>query len=364
MNSLVLRLRSNILQTEEDSSTTFQEREMKTVTLPFPATAVRLLVDFLYGLEILVTMEETSLALVQTLIQMGTVYAVAGLEAAVSVCLEKIVTRHNVLSILSFCKQHKAQAAVNSCANFVARNFPTKTLIEDGTLSLFPEVALQLVVLHDEKSDSLENMRTSYLSVYEKTVANVVFDDEPDVQSYGLELKTNCPVNLTGIGLFLSPGSKINVTVKLGCSQDDVLMKTTWTSVLERSLVTNKTTGRTVPVMFRSKFKVEAEQSYSLLVEINSGTGASGAVGVNTEPRRRFRFDGGSARSRAVRRTAAGNDKEGDFVDDVEFTMSEESHGQIPHLYFYLQHDMKLARADKVLMGLRAAVKQNIPSLR
>ena len=74
---------------------------------------------------------------------------------------------------------------------------------------------------------------------------------------------------------------------------------------------------------------------------------------------RRFRFEGGTDRSKAVRRSAAGNDKEGVFVDNVEFTISEEDHGQIPHLYFYLQHDMKLKRADKVLMGLRAAVKQN-----
>ena len=56
---MVLVLRSNVLGTEENSSTDL-EREMKTVKLTFPTTAVRLLVDFLYGLEILVMMEETS----------------------------------------------------------------------------------------------------------------------------------------------------------------------------------------------------------------------------------------------------------------------------------------------------------------
>ena len=358
---MVLRIRSNVLGTEEDS-TDFQEREMKTVKLPFPASAVGLLVDFLYGLEILLRMEENNLSQVQTLIQMGTLYAVAGLEAAVSVSLEKIVSRHNVFSILSFCKQHNAEIGVTSCAKFVARNFPTKTLIDNGTLSAYPEVAFQLVVLHDEKTDSLENMRTSDVSVYDKAMTNVVFSNEPDLHSYCLQLKTNSPINLTGIGLFLSPGSKINVTIKLGYYQDDVVIQMMWTSVLERGLVTNKTTDCTVPVMFRSKFKMEAEQSYSLLVQIHSGTGASGALGVNSETLRQVRFDGGSARRRAVRRTAAGNDKEGDFVDNVEFTISEEDHGQIPHLYFYLQHDMKLKRADKLWMRLRATVKHNTPN--
>ena len=352
-------IRSNVLRTEEDS-TDFQERELKTIKIPFPATALSLLVDFLYGLELSLSLEEKDLPVIQQLIEMGTLYAVPGLESAASVWLEKIVSRDNVFAILSFCKQHNARVAVDSCAKFVARNFPTKKLLEDGTLSLHPEVAFQLVVIHDEESDSLENMRTSDVSVYEKTLSNVFFNDEPDLHSYCLQLKTNSPINLTGIGLFLSPGSQVDVTIKLGYYHHDVFPQTMmWTTVLESSLVTNNTSASTVPVMFGSKFKVEAEKSHSLLLNINSGSGSSGALGVNVKQLRRFRFEGGGDRSKAVRRTAAGNDKEGVFVDNVEFTISEEDHGQIPHLYFYLQHDMKLQRAHKVLMGLRAAVKQN-----
>ena len=360
VHSLVLMIRSNILGTQGDCSPDFQERERKTVKLPFPATALGLLVDFLYGLQIRLGLEESNLSQVQTLIEMGTLYAVPGLEDAVSVCLEKILSKDSVFSILSFCQQHNAQVAVTCCAKFVAKSFPTKTLIEDGTLTLYPEVAFQLVVIQDEKSDSLENMMTSNMSVYEKTLSSIIFDNGSDLYSYSLQMKTNSPINLTGIGLFLSPGSQVTLTIKLGYYHDDALIqKMMWSSVLERSLVTNKTSDRTVPVMFRSKFKMEAEQDYSLLVEIHSGSGASGALGVNTETLRRFRFEAGKARSRAVRRTAAGNDKEGVLVDLVEFTLSDEDHGQIPHLYFYLQHDMKLKRADKVLMGLRAALKQN-----
>ena len=126
----------------------FREKNEESANIAMSSLATEQMVRFIYGFDL-------PLDIVKELLVYGGVYGLENLQETAGEALKELLTEENVFDLLNFVKMHRAEGAINVCAEFAAKNFKKQYLLKSGHIAKNPEIAAKVLEIEDDsKIDS------------------------------------------------------------------------------------------------------------------------------------------------------------------------------------------------------------------
>ena len=123
--------------------------------------ATEQMVKFIYGFDLA---SDITLDTVKELLVSGGVYGLENLQEAAGEALSKLLSKENVFELLDFVKEHRAEGAINVCAEFAAKHFKKQYLLKRGHIAKNPEIAAKIVEI-EIQDDTKMQMGSNYQTV-------------------------------------------------------------------------------------------------------------------------------------------------------------------------------------------------------
>ena len=316
VHSWLLSSRSDVFKTAITGDFS-EKREKKICIQGFSSNGVEEMIRFLYGFEI-----NDEFVEIEELLALGEMYQIEDLKSAAAMVLEKYLSKERVFTIAEVAEKHNADEALEKCVDYIGKNFEIQDLIKNGMLDQFPKIAVAILkklanpasrFLLEEKLPCAESK--SVVRVYSNIHAIHGFNYR-NSQDHNLQFHTDTNILLKGIGLFVSPECKgelsANITVGYYTSTGYQHLFSSQVSLI------NPNPDRNIVQVSLEPTKLSAYTWYKIKVRM-TGPGFSAA---GTGPVKEIVVDGLSER--------------GEFVKKVKFTFQDpiEDPGQIPELYF------------------------------
>eukprot|EP00092_Neocalanus_flemingeri_P044732 GFUD01049696.1.p1 GENE.GFUD01049696.1~~GFUD01049696.1.p1 ORF type:complete len:287 (+),score=66.09 GFUD01049696.1:46-906(+) len=208
VHSLVLASRSPVFRAAVTANFT-EKKDKKIYIQGFSSKAVEEVVRFLYGFEINEGFEE-----VEELIALGEMYQIDDLKTAAAMILDKNISKERVFTIAEVAAKHNADEAFDKCVEFIVNNFEIQDLIQNGMLDQFPKMALSIL----KKRPRAEPK--SVVRAYSGLHPTCAFDYRKG-QTHILKFYQDTDIVLTGIGLFVCPENKGELTADITADDYD-----------------------------------------------------------------------------------------------------------------------------------------------
>jgi len=298
VHSLILLSRgSDFFDTMLKSDSNYNEKKEGKVKFEASAEAVTQFVKIIYGLDL---DESVSLDVVKELIVIGGVYDATVQEVA-GEHLQKHLKKENVFELLQFSKKRDAKTGAKNCLEMIVNNFTKEELLGTGKFDDHPDLAIEMITKYESNrnTDTTLTMKAasySSASMFDKVGGFTFNKNSPNEHSF--DIKTTTATTFTGFGLFLSPGSDVQVDISYESYGSNNSYKQT-------EHIQHRGPENVVPVIFKKPQNLSTITALSLTI-----TGTGGApVGINTGQKNRDGY---------YQRTVNGKDKNGCYVRDVK----------------------------------------------
>eukprot|EP00092_Neocalanus_flemingeri_P009105 GFUD01009803.1.p1 GENE.GFUD01009803.1~~GFUD01009803.1.p1 ORF type:complete len:309 (-),score=61.73 GFUD01009803.1:238-1164(-) len=264
VHSLVLASRSPVFRAAVTGN--FTEKKDKRIYIQgFSSKAVEEVVRFLYGFEIHEGFEE-----VEELIALGEMYQIDDLKTAAAMIIDKNISKERVFTIAEVAAKHNADEAFDKCVEFIVNNFEIQDLIQNGMLDQFPKIAVSIL----KKRPSAEPK--SVLRVYSGLHPTYAFDYRKS-QTHSLQFITYTDIVLTGIGLFVCPENKGELTADITLTD----LRTGRSPIISSATLKNSDPDRNIVRVSIQPTKLTAQHYYKIQVIMTGpGFSAAGTGGV------------------------------------------------------------------------------------
>jgi len=231
---------------------------------------VKAMVQFVYTAKIDKGIED-----IVGLMKIGDKYLIKSLVNECGLKLAKTISKDNVLDIGIVAESFKAEDLLNSCANFVLKNWE---VLGDGWEKILKDSPMFFNIVRCLK-DSLRNLQCVNVSRF----LSVSGMRPQGFKHEAIKIELNKAATLISVGLFgMNANGEIPVRVEILDKHLETIFST------DEGTVYKSTAGGTFPVYVPVNVRMDAATEYTVQVLINngasptlSGTGGQAAVGCN-----------------------------------------------------------------------------------